>query len=238
MQKITIIQEPSKDKPFCVVSKPQGLPSAPLLPTDYENCLSQVVELFPDLKSVSGRKAVEFGLLHRLDTETEGLLVVAASQEFYDFMQNEQKNGRFEKTYEAEVENLPENTQILTGFPPSLKLQPGSEITAVSYFRNFGAGMKAVRPVTEECGMAALKKVNAKKIYSTKISLNSDLHAICRITEGYRHQVRSHLAWCNYPIKGDRLYNASFNEGEKLLFRATSIRFQNPVTGYEELYTL
>ena len=93
MQEITIIQEPTAEKPFCIVSKPRGLPSAPLSADDFQNCFCRAAAVFPELKAVSGRKAVERGLLHRLDTETEGLLLIAQTQEFYDFMIEEQKNG-------------------------------------------------------------------------------------------------------------------------------------------------
>lgn len=238
MQEITIIQEPTAEKPFCIVSKPRGLPSAPLSADDFQNCFCRAAAVFPELKAVSGRKAVERGLLHRLDTETEGLLLIAQTQEFYDFMIEEQKNGRFEKTYEAITEQDFQNAGKLSGFPPAPAAVPGEKIEISSYFRNFGPGLKSVRPVTEESGKAALKKTGSIKIYRTEIFISEDFHAVCKIREGYRHQVRCHLAWCGYPIKGDRLYNASCREGESLHFKAAGLRFNNPITGKQEFYSI
>ena len=55
------------------------------------------------------------------------------------------------------------------------------------------------------------------KIYSTDIKIKKNI-AVCRITEGYRHQVRAHLAYSGYPICGDMLYNPNAKPGEKMQF--------------------
>ena len=90
MQTIEIVFEPTKDKPFLVIYKPKGLASAPLSPEDTQNALIQAAAMYPELKNVCGKKPIEYGLLHRLDTATDGLMVIAASQECYDFLSAEQ----------------------------------------------------------------------------------------------------------------------------------------------------
>lgn len=238
MQKITIIEEASSDKPFFVISKPKGLPSAPLSSTDFDNALYQLICSFPQLKNVSGKKDIEYGLLHRLDTETEGLLLVAANQSFYDFMQIEQKEGRFLKTYQAQCEKDLDNSIKLEAFPPREEILLGRENQISSYFRNYGQGLKSVRPVTEKSGKAALKKIGNKKIYTTKIIINKNLQAKCTISQGYRHQVRCHLAWTGFPIFGDKLYNSSYKNDQELKFKATELSFSNPIKNLREIYTL
>ena len=224
---IEIIKEPTNDKPFLVIYKPKGLPSAPLTPVDTENALAQAAAMYPQIKSVCGKKAIEYGLLHRLDTATDGLMVIAATQESYDFLMTEQREGRFIKTYSAQCEIIPDNADLLGGFPPA----PSSS-TVTSYFRPYGEGRKEVRPVTEESGKAALSKLGTKKLYTTKIEITkiSDTRAtaLCEITEGYRHQVRCHLAWAGYPVVGDQLYNSDKKNAENLLFSATRISFEYP----------
>ena len=225
---IEIIKEPTEDKPFLVIYKPKGLPSAPLTAEDSENALSQAVAMFPEIKTVCGKKPIEYGLLHRLDTATDGLMVIAATQECYDFIMTEQAEGRFIKTYTAECNILPDNAKLLGGFPVDIPVLP--EVS--SYFRPYGEGRKEVRPVTETSGKAALSKLGKKKLYTTKIEIQklSDTRAIatCEITEGYRHQVRCHLAWAGYPVIGDQLYNSDKKNAENLLFSATKISFEYP----------
>ena len=225
---IEIIKEPTENKPFLVIYKPKGLPSAPLTAEDSENALSQAVAMFPEIKTVCGKKPIEYGLLHRLDTATDGLMVIAATQECYDFIMTEQAEGRFIKTYTAECDILPDNAKLLGGFPADIPVLP--EVS--SYFRPYGEGRKEVRPVTENSGKAALSKLGKKKLYTTKIEIQklSDTRAIatCEITEGYRHQVRCHLAWAGYPVIGDQLYNSDKKKAENLLFSATKISFEYP----------
>ena len=242
MDQITILSEPSESQPFIVLSKPSGLPSAPISAEDEENAFSMAAKLFPEVLTVSGRKAIEHGLLHRLDTVTSGLLMIATNQAFYDYMLEEQKNGRFIKYYEAECIDFKNNPELLKGFPP-LDLEArkgllrGQAVTVASYFRNYGAGQKEVRPVSQDSNPAALKKVGKQVIYNTEIKLLeqlatdgqkqkvfSDGQSIsqlseneelptgtitfeCKLTAGYRHQVRAHLAWLGFPIIGDQVYN-------------------------------
>ena len=233
---IEIIHEPTADKPFLVIYKPKGLPSAPLNAEDTQNALSQAAAMFPEIKTVCGKKAIEYGLLHRLDTATDGLMVIAASQECYDFLMTEQREGRFIKTYTAECDILPDNAKTLGGFPPDIPSEKSdtakSIITATSYFRPYGEGRKEVRPVTDKSGKAALAKLGKSKLYTTRIELiklsDTRARAICEITEGYRHQVRCHLAWAGYPVIGDQLYNSDKKKAENLLFSATKISFEYP----------
>ena len=235
---IEIIKEPTEDKPFLVIYKPKNLPSAPLSPEDTNNALYQAIELFPEIKTVQGKKPVEYGLLHRLDTATDGLIVIAATQECYDFLMSEQEAGRFIKTYEAQCNIISDNSERLGGFPPE---HPEiSELTNVSsFFRPYGEGRKEVRPVTENSGKAALAKLGKQKLYTTKIKIEklsaTKAHAVCEITQGYRHQVRCHLAWAGYPVCNDPLYNSNFRQkasdkknAENLMFSATKISFEYP----------
>lgn len=215
MAEIRVIQAPDQEHPFAVIYKPKGLASAPLREGD-DSALFRVAEIFPQLKNVEGKKKVEYGLLHRIDTATSGLLLVASTQESYDFLRECQKEGKFLKYYRAEIQ-VPEGKKI------------EKEFTVVSRFRPFGEKARKVKPVFED-GSAADKKKCGSKVYSTWIKIEGN-RALCRITEGYRHQVRAHLASCGFPICGDQLYNDKALPGEELKFEAFRIEFINPVTG-------
>ena len=124
MQKeIKIIHFPKKDEPYVILAKPSGIPSAPINPDEKDNALSMAINYFPEIKNVSGKKSVEYGLLHRIDTDTNGLLLIATSQSFYDYMIEEQQQGRFIKTYKAICEADKNNAEFLGGFP-ELKINP------------------------------------------------------------------------------------------------------------------
>jgi len=139
MAEIKIIQAPDIEHSFAVIYKPSGLASAPLFEGD-ESALSKAMEFFPEIKHVAGKKSIEYGLLHRIDTETSGLLLIASTQESYDFLCKEQKNGRFIKYYRAQVELNKNETQDCNF---------EKEFTVVSAFRPFGPKGRMVKPVFE-----------------------------------------------------------------------------------------
>ena len=241
MDGIVIVHEASWDEPFFVVDKPSGLPSAPLREGE-DSALTRLVARFPELAGVRGRKEVECGLVHRLDTATSGLLLVAARQDFYDRIIAEQDAGRFVKSYAAECdviisappcEGFPSRPQqaavgnwLASGGPASGG--DGLELTVTSRFRPWGPHGREVRPVAEDSRLGARKKA-APGFYQTELSLSlrdrAGCHACCRIRRGYRHQVRCHLAWLGFPVRGDRLYNSAAGESDAFCFRATGLEF-------------
>ena len=224
-EQITVIHEPTSQKPYLIIDKPAGLPSAPLNEDDKENAFSQAAALYPQILNVQGKKSVEHGLLHRLDTATSGLMIIAATQECYDFLQEKQTQGKIIKTYTAECEL--QNKEYFEG----------QTFTIQSYFRAYGPGRKEVRPVTKDSNKAALQKVEKQVLYTTQIQIkhidkvkNTAL-VECTITKGYRHQIRCHLAWYGLPIINDLVYNPQAKNKkstEQMHFCATKIQFEYP----------
>ena len=238
-KQIKIIHEPSDKEPFLLIYKNAGLPTAPLSQDDKDNALSIAGELFPQILKIKGIKDIEYGLIHRIDTQTKGLVIIAASQDFYDYIQNEQKEGRFIKTYRARCEENLKNVEILKGFPEidlnlHYKLLKNQSVNIQSYFRHYGEKNSAVRPVTDSSSKIIKNKVGKLKAYSTKIKLSKTVEIegkteydfLCSITSGFRHQVRAHLCWLGFPIIGDKLYNSSCpSESSELQFEANSLTF-------------
>ncbi len=264
---IKVLHMPSEQEPFYIIDKPGGLPSAPLKEED-ASAMTQLISMCPELKLVNGRKTVEFGLVHRIDTATRGLLVVAAAQDFYDFILEQQNAGNFVKKYTALCEKILKDKNVISeknstagnqnrscasaflapdkihikncelslddGYPPrpeiSYKTESDCDFCCVvkSKFRPYGLSRKEVRPVTEKSGHAANKKASPSE-YITNVHLEkldgSLYKAECSISKGYRHQVRCHLAWLGYPIKGDMLYNKEVHQDDDFCFAATEIQF-------------
>jgi len=218
----------AQDDDFVVIDKPAGLASAPLSADGSDNAFAQIVRLFPAAAGFCGKKSIEGGLVHRLDTATRGLLLAALNKRAFDAFEAQQKNGAFVKYYRAYCHAL--------GF--SVKNKPPFYIE--SRFRPYGAGRKRVKPVFDNSGKADLKKA-AGTVYRTEVlcieepseserkrffthDLRSNgsaevqptevppmLRVHCRIRRGYRHQVRAHLAWALMPVIGDFLYNPLFS---------------------------
>lgn len=227
-----IIHPPSEKSPFLVVAKPAGVPAAPLFEGD-ESVLTEAARLFPEIALVRGRKDVERGLVHRIDTETSGLVLIASTQQSYDALTCAQRAGEFEKWYRAEIERIPDCAERLGGFPAAPE-EIGGDFAVRSAFRAFGRGGREVRPVTDGAGRAARRK-GGRVVYETDISLGTGGVALCHLTAGFRHQVRCHLAWCGIPVAGDTIYNPdaradSERPAHSMRFTAFRISFPHPLT--------
>jgi len=246
--KIKVISEPSENNPFLIIYKPHNLPSAPLKEGDTENALYQASIFFPEINGVHGIKEIEKGLVHRLDTVTSGLMLIATDQAFYEYIQKIQKENRFIKQYKAFCDICNDNAVTLDGFPPvsvnTAELKCNDIVCTKSCFRPYGSGSKEVRPVTQMSGKAAFKKLKNPVQYETEIKVfekqGSEAEVLCTISKGYRHQVRCHLAWAGLPVKNDPLYNSVYkasvgqSEGEctkEICFEACSLEFPHPFTG-------
>lgn len=198
-----------------VLYKPALMHTAPLREGETGTLLARVAERYPEVLAVRGRKAVEGGVLHRLDFETRGLVLIARTQEFYDMMLRLQESGLFIKDYRARVAPAPPPP----GFPPPPVFNPEAPLVVTeSAFRPYGPGRKAVRPT-----------LGGKIIYKSEIRFGTagpggEREARIRISRGARHQIRCHLAWLGLPIIGDALYGGIPSDAP-LDLEATELRF-------------
>ena len=204
--------------------------------------------IFPELSCLSGRKAGEGGLFHRLDYETQGLMLFARTVKGMESLLTQQQNGVIHKEYSAIIKNT-KGVSDIPGFPPVLPELPswiysgkngaGDTGQAIinSSFRPYGPGRKAVRPVPVSIS------VDEKKRYATEILevIPLSLGIIsCRIgiTRGFRHQIRCHLSWIKMPILNDRVYGGdAFGKG-LLGLRAASLSFADPATGRPLVFSI
>jgi 23S rRNA pseudouridine1911/1915/1917 synthase len=194
---------------YAILYKPPRIHCVPLKPGEGGTLLEWYARRFPAVLNLRGKKDIEGGMVHRLDYETSGLVLAARTQGALDFFLSLQEEGKFVKEYGAltsgnGVHSLP------PGFPPSPETPRFPPFCIASYFRPYGPGRKAVRPVTvPEPGKAV--SGDRGRPYETEVvdikEPGKDRRCFTlRITRGFRHQIRCHLAWTGNPIEGDLLY--------------------------------
>jgi 23S rRNA pseudouridine1911/1915/1917 synthase len=230
----------AEEKDFLIVYKPPRMHSAPQA-LSIESLYTWCVQKYPEVGELSGRNKGEGGMLHRLDYETHGIMLLARSKPGMEALLEQQKHGKIPKEYSALAF---ESEMVLPGFPKEKPgFRPGKAIEITSAFRPYGKGRKAVRPVLP--GDANSKEIQA--LYITEIleskltsamGLGNCLSLRLRISKGFRHQIRSHLAWLGMPILNDALYGgAAFGNGY-LALRACSLAFADPLKGEERYYSI
>ena len=202
--------------------KESGIPTVPLRSTiDGRTLLSIASAAFPEIRCCHGANEWEGGVVHRLDNPTKGLVLIARTQKAYDALMQQQKKDMISKEYVARTSD---GRSFDDGFEP-FPLFPITDgpTSITSYFRPFGKGQKSVRPVW------ANERHRKGKIYTTEVVPGEDGIFHCTITRGFRHQIRSHLAWSGHPIIGDTQYGGV--EAEDFGLEAVSISYIEPCSG-------
>ena len=204
-----------EEKDFLIVFKPPGMHSAPLAKSKGDNIVDWCGKSFPQIMDLPGRKAGEGGLLHRLDFDTQGLILIARTRAGMQILLEQQSDGKIVKEYSALAA---ESYSYMPGFPPE---KPKMPIIKSSY-RSFGPGSKETRPVPgENCTTEILENHSiAGGLVSFRI----------RIVKGFRHQIRCHLAWLGQPILNDKIYGKITYGKGLLALRAISLSFNDPST--------
>ena len=225
---------------FLLVYKPPRMHSAPeRRSSGGETMLDWCIAKFSEVAALTGRKAGEGGLLHRLDYETQGLMLIARSRTGMESFLEQQGEGKIIKEYSALTAK---NKIMLPGFPREtpdfLQGSNGEPLIIKSAFRPYGPGRKSVRPVllggdkalytTEILESHPVSSADIQQCFSLKL----------RICKGFRHQIRCHLAWLGLPILNDRLYGGNSFGKDLLALRAISITFNDPASGEERRYSI
>jgi 23S rRNA pseudouridine1911/1915/1917 synthase len=281
---------------YLVLYKPPLMFSAPLGGTAQETLLDWCARRRPLVLEPKGAKPLEGGLLHRLDFETEGLVLVATTQGALESFRAQQEAGDFVKDYSALTRPVfpvagprpsaagvtdrpgfrgPPGTAALPGFPPAPGFAPAGKGSGPcpgtfieSFFRPWGPGRRAVRPVIRlPAGAAELPKGRGNKnrptardrggYYRTEILARKEFSDPSsgrqdtgpglglfrlRIRRGFRHQIRCHLAWIGEPILNDALYGGMGEGGREepcpIALRAAAFSFFDPLSGEQKNYRL
>jgi 23S rRNA pseudouridine1911/1915/1917 synthase len=224
-----------EDAQFAVVEKPAGMHTAPLRAGERDTLLERVLAMYPEVAEVPGIKAVEPGLLHRLDRETSGLVVIARTLGAFAALRESFGRGAVRKEYLAACAKSADQ-QAMEGATGGLT-DPGPAISIASRFAPYGSGRRMVRVVIEGERRKKLLRGATADSYSTEAEVVRPcvgaLLLRARIGRGFRHQVRVHLSFLGYPILGDRLYGAPVPPGaaDRMYLHASRLDLEHPITG-------
>jgi 23S rRNA pseudouridine1911/1915/1917 synthase len=213
-----------EDEHLVVVDKPPGMHTAPLRQDEGGTLLDMVIGRWPEVASVAGIRAVEPGLLHRLDRDTSGLVVVARTAAAFAALRRAFESGEAHKEYAACC-------------APGANGTAGEETVVASRFSALGPGRRKVRLVLPNEKRGRILRQATAETYTTRVSVlqRGPRAALVRalIDRGFRHQVRAHLAYAGLPIVGDTLYGAALPPGApaRMYLHAAGIEMPHPVTG-------
>ena len=219
-----------EDKDIIVIDKPAGLVVHPGAGNETGTLVNALIAHCGD--SLSGIGGVRRpGIVHRLDKDTSGLLVVAKNDRAHHGLSEQfaahGRDGRLERTYQAIVWGQPERRLGMINAPIN-RSTANRQRMAVSRGGNAREAITHYE-VMELFGLPPVASLVA-----------------CRLETGRTHQIRVHLAHIGHPLLGDQVYGAGFRTSAKKLgqdaqtalkalnrqaLHATSLGFDHPRTG-------
>lgn len=207
---IKIIYE---DSNVLAVDKPAGLIVFSEGQTTEKTLIDLLIEKYPKLREVGSPP--RYGIVHRLDKDTSGVLLMAKDTESLIFFQKCFKNREVEKKYFCLVEGL-------------IKEDSGKIETLIGRSPMDMRKQKAY-PVDQASPKSARQAITEWKVIER--FENYTLLEV-KILTGRRHQIRCHLSFLQHPIAGDKLYgfkNSKTPEGLKRQFlHAYYLKIQLP----------
>lgn len=181
---------------YLVINKPSGLLTHPTQANEAWSLSHWVWKHYPALKTV-GEYENRPGIVHRLDKETSGVMVIAKTQPMFDALKEQFKNRTMDKRYTALVHGLIERDTDIIDFT----IGRGNDGKMVARPKTDKLLLKNVGKHQE--GKTAKTEFFVTKRYSRYSLLDIKLYS------GRTHQIRVHMYAYNHPVVGDPLYTQS-----------------------------
>lgn len=201
---IDIIYE---DLHLLVVNKPRGMVVHPAAGNPDNTLVNALLYHCGDsLSGING--VIRPGIVHRIDKDTSGLLVVAKNDKAHISLAEQIKSHNFDRFYEAVCCGRFKESKGTINAPIGRHPKDRKKMAVVS------GGREAVTH------------------YETICEYNGFSHVRCKLETGRTHQIRVHLSSKGHPLAGDILYGARDGLGlEGQCLHAKTISFRHPVSG-------
>ena len=199
-----------EDNDIIVVNKPKGMVVHPANGNPDGTLVNAILSMCKgSLSGIGGE--IRPGIVHRLDKDTSGLLIVAKNDEAHMKMSKQIQDRKVEKRYIALVRgNVPDDEATID--MPIARSKVDRKKMAV-----------------DKNGKEAVTHFKVLKRYGNYTLLE------IKIDTGRTHQIRVHMSYMGYPVVGDSVYSSGKNEFrvEGQMLHARYLKFKHPISGKE-----
>lgn len=201
--KIDIVFE---DKDIAIINKQAGLVVHPAQGHYSGTLVNAILYHIKDLSGINGE--IRPGIVHRLDKDTSGLIIIAKNDKAHLELTNMFQNKEIKKTYLAIVKG-------------KLNKKKGRIVTQIGRDRNDRKKMAVLDSLTQgKNAITNFRVIDQNERFSlVKVDIET----------GRTHQIRVHMKYMGYPILGDAVYGRVDSEKRQML-HAYKLEFLHPIT--------
>ncbi|MBO5349394.1 MAG: RluA family pseudouridine synthase [Clostridia bacterium] len=197
-----------EDNDIIVVNKPKGLVVHPANGNPDGTLVNAIMNICKDsLSGIGGEKRP--GIVHRIDKDTSGLLIIAKNDKAHINMSEQIKDRKVNKKYIALVRGIIKEDEATINMPIARSKKDRKKMAV------------------DKDGKEAITHFKVIKRYDNYTLLE------IKIDTGRTHQIRVHMSEIGHPVIGDEVYSNGKNEfnvkGQML--HAKSLEFKHPITG-------
>lgn len=196
-----------EDSDIIVVNKPKGMVVHPANGNPDGTLVNAIMAICKDSLSGIGGE-IRPGIVHRIDKDTSGLLIVAKNDNAHVKMSEQIKNHEVKKTYIALVRGVFKENEATIDMP--------------------------IGRSTSDRKKMAVNKNGKNAITHIKVLKRFDKYTLLQVNieTGRTHQIRVHLSHIGYPIVGDYTYSNGKNEFDVIgqCLHAQKLEFKHPIT--------
>lgn len=193
---------------WLLLNKPAGLVTHPGAGNWHGTLLNGLLYRYPELSRLA-----RAGIVHRLDKDTSGLMVVARTETARTNLVRQLQERTVLREYHALVHG------VLNG--------AGVADAAIGRDPAVPVRMSANRPVAPRQALTHYLALADGELESRPVTL-----VLCRLETGRTHQIRVHMAYLQHPLLGDVLYGGRLLPGvERHMLHAHTLAFNDPANG-------
>lgn len=203
--KLDVVYE---DKNLIIINKPQGMVVHPGSGNNTNTLVNALLFHYKDLSSVNGENRP--GIVHRLDKDTSGLLMVAKNDKTHKNLAKQLKDKSVVRVYLALVNGVIKEERGLINAPIGRDPKKRTRMTVIK------DGKEAI---------THFKVLERFKSFTL---------VECKLETGRTHQIRVHMAYINHPLVGDTTYGPKKSlYGNKQYLHAKELSFIHPTSKKE-----